>query len=522
MLVYDEAPRERATKHSASARSRAAEETGLSLRAFVALLRQRWLWIIGLGLAGAAVAFLTGKSLPPRYTAVTQVYLDPRDLRLTDKELTPVNQDSNGFLPIVESQAQVIASSNVLGRVVKSLGLADDPEFVKESVGGLVSRIGAALGLSEAPPAPDENSAAAAALVTLEKRVGIRRTGRSFIVDVSVWAGKADKAARIANAIVAAYLDEEAATRSAAATRATTGLTARLSELREAVNQAENRVQAYKAEKGLVGVRDQLVTDQQLIQVNTQLAAARVRAADAQARFEQLQRMRSIGADPGANEDALASQAIAAMRTQYAELSRKQAELLHDLGPRHPLVTSINSQVQQSRRLIDQEIGRYVQAAKTDLARAQSTVATLERSFDQAKAKTVGQQQAMIRLRELERDMEASKVLYESFLARARETGQQASLNNANARVISPAVKPQHRSYPPPARILALLGFIVGLLLGIALAIGDDRLRREMRRERGDDPAPNPGPAPASVDFGRHATFGSGIAPPRAIVGGKR
>ena len=475
MLVYDTLLNRPQTAAPSRDGAEDAGRRGPTLRGVLAALRKRAIPIAGCAFAGAILAFGVGKVLTPRYAAEAQIYIDPRDLRLVEKELTPVGQDSVSYLTIVESQAQVITSSNVLGRVVESLGLVHDPEFVPPADSGLL----AWLGLSK--PAQEAGNETAAAIDALSKHVAVRRTGRTFIVDVEATSREPEKAARIANAVVDSYLAEEAATRAEAASRASAGLSARLEELREDVNRAESKVQAYKAENGLVGTRDTLVTDQQLTQLNAQLAAARVRAADAQSRYDQVQRLPKSGLDAGATEDALASQAIISLRTQYAELSRKQTELTHDLGPRHPLVTSINSQVQQSRRLIDQEIGRTVQAAKTDLARAQATVTALEQSFDKAKGRTVGLAQASIRLRELERDAEASRAVYEAFLVRARETGQQARLDFGNARIITQAVKPVHRSYPPPARVLALLGLAAGLALGLAFAFAEEWLRRDLR-----------------------------------------
>ena len=530
MLVYDDTLiRERG--QAVSAPDSAAGTTrrrGVSIGIAAAVLRRRVLWIAGFAIVGALTAFVVGKALTPKYTAEAQLFIDPRDLRVVEKELTAGGQDSTAFMTIVESQAQVITSSKVLGRVIAELDLARDPEFAGQAGPGLIGGLALSLGLTE-PPVRDATGGASSVLDALAKRVAVRRTGRTFIVDVTAWSREADKAARIANGVVAAYLAEEAATRADAANRASTGLTSQLVELREAVNRAESRVQAYKADNGLVGTRDTLVSDQQLTQLNAQLATARVRAADAQARVDQLQRIQSSGNDVGATEDALASQAIASMRTQYAELSRKQAELLHDLGPRHPLVTSIASQIQQARRLIDQEIGRYVQAARSDLARAQSTVTMLERSFDTAKNRTVGQAEASIRLRELEREVDASRAVYAAFLVRARETGQQARLDVSNARVITPAVMPLVRSYPAPAKVLAGLGLVAGLLLGIALALGEDWLRRDMRaaasaKAAAAAPPAKParrGPLPEAIEVLRHSR-GSGVTLGHAVQGGLR
>ena len=522
MLLYDETNLRARLAPPRTYSAPPAKHYVVTVRNVLAVLRKRWLWILTCALIGTLVAFLAGKALTPRYTAESQLYLDPRDLKLVDKELTPTGQDSNGYLTIVESQAQVITSSNVLGRVVEKLDLAHDPEFVNRAAGlDLIAKIKIALGLAELPQS-DPRADAASALNALSSRVNVRRTGRTFIVDVEAWSREGDKAARIANAVVDSYLAEESANRADSANRASAGLIARLAELRDEVGSAEGKVQAYKAQNGLVGTRDTLVTDQQLTQLNSQLAAARVRAADAQSRFDQLQRSQKAGLDTGATEDALASQTIAAMRTQFAELSRRQAELSHDLGPRHPLVTSINSQVQQSRRLIDQEIARYVQAAKTDLARAQATVSALEQSFDQAKGKTVGMAEASIRLRELERDAQAARAVYEAFLVRARETGEQARLNLNNARVITPAITPVQRSYPPPAKTLALLGLLAGLALGVGASLGEDRLRRDMLAASAADwQAPPEAIAPSRRRVRASVTYVD-VEPAIGSVGGAR
>ena len=298
-------------------------------------------------------------------------------------------------------------------------------EFTAAS-GGMVSKVVAALGFGSQDAPSDDEGDANAAVGLLQQRISVRRTGRTYVIDVSVWARDAAKAARLANAVVAAYLAEDAAARTEAANRANSGLTARLGELRTALNAAENRVQAYRAETGLVGTRDALVSDQQLTQINAQLAAARARVVEAQARVEQSQRIARAGLDAGATDDILSSQTVAALRSQYADLTRRQAELTNELGPRHPSVSSMVKQVAQARRSIDQEVSRFAQAAQTDLAKARATASALEKNFDQAKGRTVGLAQASIRLRELEREAEASRLGLRSLphpLARDRPAG---------------------------------------------------------------------------------------------------
>jgi Mrp family chromosome partitioning ATPase len=84
--------------------------------------------------------------------------------------------------------------------------------------------------------------------------------------------------------------------------------------------------------------------------------------------------------------------------------------------------------------------------------------------------------QAAVRLRELERDVEASRDVYQAFLKRSRETEEQESLNTSSARIIGEATVPQRRTFPPGMSVVAMVGFMLGTLAAAAWAVMADRL----------------------------------------------
>jgi len=76
-----------------------------------------------------------------------------------------------------------------------------------------------------------------------------------------------------------------------------------------------------------------------------------------------------------------------------------------------------------------------------------------------------------VTLRELERDVQANRTVYEAFLVRARETGEQERVDTKNIRVISRADLPLQRSFPPSNLLLAMAALLFGLASGSGLVI---------------------------------------------------
>ncbi|WP_375311126.1 exopolysaccharide transport family protein [Bradyrhizobium sp. A5] len=460
MLDYNQ-PIDRTPPEAPQQRSQA----GFNVLELVDLLWRRKIAIAAAALLGATLAVTVGKSVTPRYTATAQLYVDPRELQLVDRELTPRAQDVSGMSMVVESQARLITSNSVLLQVIQQAGLDKDPEFGGGDSKSLISSLLGLIGLQpRAPSAAETKEVQLAALEALNRHITIRKTEKSFIVDIEVWSTDPAKAAMLANTLTSAYLAESRNSQASAARRATSDLSGRLKELRERLRNAETTLATYKAQNNFVGTQDALISDQQLSASNQRLSAARAAAMDAQARLDQIEASRRTAADAGANSEALQSPTIANLRAQYADARKKYAEQTSELGPRHPALRQTEKQVEDLKRTINEEIDRFAQSAKNDLTRARDFEASLNRALEAQKRQSVQLSQASVRLRELEREADASRDVYQSFLKRSRETEEQETLNTSAARVIGEATVPQRRSFPPAMSLFAMIGFIFGAI----------------------------------------------------------
>lgn len=427
--------------------------------------------ILLMALAGLGLGILAGLMMTPKYVSTAQLFIDPRDLRVLQNDVSPntVGSDPTSITGYLESQARVIASDSIKSRVIERLGLDKDPDYGGAARGGLFSSLFPA---PATPGSPDRSMLYA--LAALDKNVAVRRGERTFVIDISATAQDPDKAARIANALAEAYLEDQAAVRVELAQRATASLTGRLEELRNRLRIAEDKAQKYREANNLVAIGGKPLSEEQLALNTGQLVAARTRTTEAKAKYDQIIATRASSLEAGAAPEAVSSNTMTALRAQLGAALAREADLVASLGDRHPALAAAQSQVRDARRQITDELARIGRSAKVEYDRAMDAERQLASRVDQLTKAQYAVGRASVELRELEREVESSRAVYDAFLRRARETGELGGIDTTNARVISPAMPPLEKS-GISRRNLALLGAIggggFGALLALALAL---------------------------------------------------
>lgn len=469
-------PPARALPHPAAPAQPQMDDPRVDLKELIRVMQRRRKTILWTAAVPVVLALLYGLLATPLYTSSVQILIDPRDRRIVSNEVTPETLAADGGVAVVESQLLVITSDTVLRRAIVRERLDADPEFGGAPVGllGLVQNGLATVGIDLGGGSDTELKA----LRQLKKRIGVKRADKAFVVDVYVTTEAREKSVRLADAVAQAYLEDQSEARAAASGRASTSLGGRLDALRARVQESEDRVVHYKEQHKILAAGGVLVNEQQLNEMSAQLNTARGKTAEARARYEQITRARRGGIESGAIPEAVLSQTIGQLRTQYAEVARQRAELGALVGPRHPSIVNLDAQIQGVQKLINEELGRIATAARSELERAQASEQALEANLEALKQNAISTNQASVRLRELERELEASRAVYQAFLTRARETREQQSIDNTNARIISSATPPRDKSWPP--RLLLLAVALVGGL-GIGTGAG---LMREYFDER--------------------------------------
>jgi uncharacterized protein involved in exopolysaccharide biosynthesis/septum formation inhibitor-activating ATPase MinD len=425
--------------------------------------------IVAITVVAAAAALIV---LPPKYKAITVVLVDPRQPRVTASEavLTGIGADAAA----VESQVELIQSSALAKRVIAKLKLDQDPEFAAAS---LLDGVRELFGRS----GDDSDVRLNRLIYRFQSGLSVQRRGLTYILEVGYASTSPQKAALISGAVADAYLDDQRMRRSAVTADASGWLGSRIDELRQKLEKSERAVADYKASNNMINVtQGNNLVARQIEDITQQIALARSRKAEAQGRLD---RLKDVGRHPETSSglgEVLQSQVVGTLRTQYAEVARQEADFRAIYGDKHPSLVAIRAQAADIKRQIDSEIARISDGIRNDYQVAKSREAALEAELAtlQTRAETMGQ--ADVRLRELEREAQSDRSLYEAFLNRAKETGEQQSLQIAEARIASPALVPIRPERPATPLLLAAAA-LLGLLAGVGLVLILEQLRRGLR-----------------------------------------
>jgi len=450
---------------------------------FSAARRQAWLIVLGI-VVGVVLGAAYILAAAPLYTASVDVLIDKgRSKMINQYELsgpTDALQDEAEIL----SQVELLKSEQLARAVVSAQKLTDDAKFMEGSpslsgdvVGSAKKLVGSAVAWISSflvdshdiinVDEVDERENEAADI--LHDGLLVDRVGRTYVLTIGFTAATPDLAARISQAYGDAYLDDQLQSKYEATRRASAWLQDRIAELKQQSFDADLKVQQFRTENKLISAGGQLVSEQQLTEINTQLVAAQASTAESKARLDQIESLISSGRTDAVVNQALASTTINNLRERYLDASRLKTEIEAKLGPKHVQVVRLEEQMAELDRLIFEELRRIAESYKSDYNVALSRQKSLEDSMAKILGVNANANTTQVRLRELERESATFKLLYDTFLQRYQETVQQESFPISNARVITPAALPKSPSFPRKPTVLALF-LALGALASTGLA----------------------------------------------------
>ena len=407
-------------------------------------------WIIG-AFASATLAigiYYTFFIAVPLFSATTQMVMEVRSqpvISFEDIASGTATEDE-----AINTELQIIESQSVLERLISELDLANDPEFntalagpAKYSIENIRNQLSD--WISSAPKvsySPDEVTN----IITDRLRDSIEtfQSRKTYILNIRVTTKDGAKSALIANRLAEIYIEEQVLARLRSTEYAISWLSNRVTELANEVKSKEDEVTKLRVTTDLTSV-------QALSALNSRTKSLR-------------DRLERIGFELSNDEaDLVKANALFAEKDVEGLLVELQD------APLNLIARSIGPDDPEAETLFFQRAELIISNLQSDVDRQREQAASLKVALQDLEEEVKVQSEDSVELYRLVQDAEGSRLLYETFQARLKETSLQLGLQQADSRILSEA-KRSHKVSPRRSRT-ALFSLFLGLFLGAGVVL---------------------------------------------------
>ncbi len=440
------------------------------------------------------VAILAVFSITPIYRSAATLIIEEKTAKVLSIE--QVYGFEGAGSEYLQTQFELLKSRALAERVVRQLDLATHPEFDPRQqparlidFGGLRSHLDfnkvapvTLPGDLEEESDPTEAQVLDSATKAFMARVSVEPQGKSHLVKVQVDMADPYMAAQAANAMAKGFIESQLDATMEMSMTAANWMNNRLGELRTNLKEAEDRLQAFREAENLVDVKGvATISAAELNLTGDRMIDARRQRAEAESQYRQVQAMRNSGWERMASVPAvLGHPLIQQFKAEEAKARAKVEELSRRYGALHPSMEAARSELSAASASLRGQVEQVVAGIERNYQLAVANEGSLQASFNANKLQIQNISRKEFKLRELQREVDANRTLYDTFLTRLKETTATSDLETANARVVDQAAVPTSPIQPRKALIVAIAA-ATALFAGVALTLLLDSLNNTVK-----------------------------------------
>ena len=442
---------------------------GISATFSLNSLRKRWRIIALTTLLVCVGAFLWTYRAPKIYSATCTIIIDPSAPRVFNNNVSEVVEMGSGSywadLQFYQTQYKIIGSKEIAQKVAERLGLGADVDFPVPHAGtpGQVRDVtGAVMGEVAVKPIKDSRLA----LITVEDR-------------------QPERAAQIANAIATAYIESNLEYKLEGTNAASTFLGDQVVSVGDKLKRAELSVYEYRRKHQLLDTS--LDARQSLISQNVQAFTQKL--AELRLKKLELESARKLIVGARDNLDAeetlpevRENPVVQQLRVTYVDLNKTLAELETIYGDKHPKIESLKNKLAKVRQEYVGEIDKLLKANENRYLTLEDNEVNLNKMLSKEKRDAIELSKLEVEYRPLVREADDTLNLYKLITQRQKETGLSGLVRTNNVRIMDSAVPNPGPVKPRPFANLAL-ALVVGLMLGVAAAVGAEALDNTIKSQ---------------------------------------
>ena len=418
------------------------------------LRKHQWL-ILSFMLAVVTIVAIATFRMQPVYIATARVEIDRENANILPFQGTDSFDVMMDLENYIETQSKILTSETLALQTIRNNALSARPEFASPN-GPSEAIASGSLANQKRPPE----------LAEFLGSLSVKRVPNSRLMDVSFESTDPQLAARIVNAHINSYIEQNFRSKYEATSQASTWLTSQLDDLRIKVQKAEDALITYERQNQIWTLDDkQNITTQRLADVNKELTDAQSERMKKESLY-QFAKSGNLNAVPQVQSNTT----VMDLLRKREDLSSQYNDALSQYGPNFPKVQRLQAQLKELDANVEKEKQKIVDILESDFREARERESMLTGALDQQKIAANQMAEKLVEYNILKREAEALKTLYDGLMTKLKETAISASLRSSNIRVVDPAMIPSTPARPAKTRNVAL-AFLVGLVGGIGLAL---------------------------------------------------
>ncbi len=454
----------------------------VDLQKYWLILKRRWFPASGvLGITVVIAALLTAMQEPLYKANAKLLFESDKATALTGLESQLGRGELAGLTPQSEplvTQAEIIKSLPVAQATIESLDLrGEDGEYIEPQV---------LAGALEVKPVPGTD-----------------------VLQIFYSANDPELAAAVVNQVMEEYKQKNILMNRAEAAAAGEFIAEQLPETEAAVSLAEEKLRDFKEANGIIVLSEEATAavtqlaglDQEITQIQAELAQVSARSAELRGKVGMGTResieMGSLSQSVGVQEALLQMQEVqgelASQRALYRDNHPAVAQLIRQEQEATNLLQNRVSQVlgrNESVAVGNLQMGELEQGLVSDFVQTEIERIGLVRRLNQLSSSqnTIQARKSVLpnlekTQRELERQLAAAQITYETLLNRLEEIRVAENQVVGNAQVVSEALVPT-APIAPNKKLNLAAGVIVGVLMAIAMAFLIDLVDQSVKTVR--------------------------------------
>ncbi|WP_380058327.1 GumC family protein [Falsihalocynthiibacter sp. SS001] len=436
----------------------------------------------------AGVAYYLVSQIPPSYTSLAKVMLDPQRSQVTGDQKVVSDLEINDA--VINSEAAVLSSNILIESVINDIGFdrlesldpMNMPPSIQSRLRDFLRAQGILAAAEDAPTMLFEEQRLERMIAAIRKRISVRRQGTSLVIGIWVTTHDPELSALLARTISQEYIEDQLRYRQSVVQDATIWIEGRLQVLRRDLEQAEAAAVAYRLESLSKDGSSVETISQQLTEFSLRAAEAQVERTIAEASLRDLERLIEEEGILAAGKK-LTSPTLETLNAQRVNLVLQDGVWSRDFGEDHPNRKRLIAEIAVIDTEYEREIEKIVAQQRSNVRRAQALEESVQKRLEEMEERVIDISTNSIELEELQRNIDVSQNEYEELLNRLTETRSQELLQKADARIIEQATIAGPPSAPRP-KLITAMGASVGLIVGLGPVFFLEMTNQTFRTEK--------------------------------------